>query len=465
MNEDFLLSTPAARALFDACKDAPIFDWHCHLSPKEIWENETPRDLAALWLGGDHYKWRGMRGCGVPERLITGDAEPVEKFRAWAKCMPKFIGNPLYHWTHLELQRYFGITETLSEKTADAIWQEANRQIAAGGFTPRELISRSNVACVCTTDDPADTLEYHAKLASDASFKTKVLPAFRPDKALAIEAPTFLPWLRQLEAVTGKKADSYAALKALLLERVAFFAEMGCRATDHALSPVPFRPMTEAELEAVFAKALRGEALSADEAEGYRTGLLRFLAKEYARRGWAMEIHIGAMRNNNARMFRSLGPDTGYDSIGDEPVAYKLSRLLDSLDAESSLPRTILFTLNPRDNYVLGAMLGNFQNEEAASKIQFGTAWWFNDNIDGMRAQIAALGNLGVLANFVGMVTDSRSFLSYPRHEYFRRILCEFIGGLVENGEYPADMEYLASAVRDISFYNAKRYFGLELSD
>ena len=403
-----------------------------------------------------------MRGVGVDERFITGDAAPYEKFKAWAACLPEFIGNPLYHWTHLELQRYFGITETLSEKTADAVWEKANAQIRAGGFRPRDLIARSNVACVCTTDDPADTLEYHKLIAADDSFQTKVLPAFRPDKALAIEAEAFLPWLAALEAVCGREIKTYAALKEALLERVAFFAEMGCRATDHALTPVPYRRMTEHELEDVFAKRLSGAALTAEEAEGYRTELLRCLAKEYARRGWAMEIHIGPMRNNNTKMFRKVGPDAGFDSISDGEVAFKLSRLLDSLDAEDCLPRTILFCLNPKDNYVLGSMLGNFQSSEAASKIQFGSAWWFNDNIDGMREQIRALGNLGVLSKFVGMVTDSRSFLSYPRHEYFRRIICEFIGNLVENGEYPADFDTLERIVKDVAFGNAKRYFGLK---
>ena len=460
MDDSFLLSTPSAKRLFDACKNEPIFDWHCHLSPKEIYENETPRDIAALWLGGDHYKWRAMRSCGIGEELITGGAAPFEKFKAWASCMPLLIGNPLYHWTHLELQRYFGITEPLSEKTAAKIWEQANAQIAAGGFRPRELMARSNVACVCTTDDPADTLEYHVKLRQE-DFSTKILPAFRPDKALAIESPDYLPWLKKLENVYGSGIRSFAALKDALAARIAFFGELGCRATDHALYPVPFRPATDAEVGEVFAKALRGEALSFEEAEAYKTALFRFLAAEYCRRGWAMEIHIGAMRNNNAKMFRRLGPDTGYDSIADGEIAFKLSRLLDSLDAEDSLPRTILFCLNPKDNYVLGSMLGNFQSDEAASKLQFGSGWWFNDNIDGMRAQMAALANLGTLAKFVGMVTDSRSFLSYPRHEYFRRILCDFIGRLVENGEYPADFPVLEDVVRAVSFGNAKTYFGL----
>ena len=462
MDKDFLLSTPTAVKLFEAANEEPIFDWHCHLPPKDIYENKTPRDLADLWLSADHYKWRGMRGVGIDEEFITGSKTPYEKFKAWASAMPNFIGNPLYHWTHLELHRYFGIYETLNEKTADMIWEKANAMIAEGGFTPRELIEKSNVFCVCTTDDPADTLEYHALIAEDKSFKCKVLPAFRPDKALAIEAPAFLPWLSSLEAVSGKKIATYKELKEVLVERINLFEKMGCRATDHAFTPVPYVRMEDSEIEAVFAKALNGEALSAYEAEGYRTELFRFLAKEYYKRGWGMEIHIGPIRNNNTRMFNKLGPDSGFDSISDNEVAFKLSRLLDSLDVEEALPRTVLFTLNPKDNYVLGTMLGNFQTSEAASKIQFGTAWWFNDNIDGMREQIKALGNLGVLSKFIGMVTDSRSFLSYPRHEYFRRIVCEFIGNLVENGEYPDDMQFLEGAVKDIAFRNAKAYFGLQ---
>lgn len=462
MDADFLLSTDTAKKLFTEANDEPIFDWHCHLSPKEIYENKTPRDIAELWLSGDHYKWRGMRGVGIDEEFITGSKSPYEKFKAWASAMPNFIGNPLYHWTHLELQRYFGIYETLNEKTADEIWEKANKMISLGGFTPRELIEKSNVYCVCTTDDPADTLEYHALLKEDTSFKCKVLPAFRPDKALAIEAPAYLPWLQSLRKVSEKEILTYKELKEVLLERIELFAKMGCRATDHAFTPVPYVRMDDTEIEKVFSKALNGEEITAYEAEGYKTELFRFLAKEYYKRGWGMEIHIGPMRNNNRRMFEKLGPDAGFDSIADCEIAHNLSRLLDSLDSENSLPKTVLFTLNPKDNYVLGTMLGNFQSSEAASKIQFGTAWWFNDNIDGMREQIKALGNLGVLSKFIGMVTDSRSFLSYPRHEYFRRIVCEFIGNLVENGEYPDDMEFLGNAVRDIAFRNARTYFGLD---
>ncbi len=462
MDENFLLGNETSRKLFKEADKMPIFDWHCHLSPKEIYENGKPENIASLWLSGDHYKWRAMRSFGIDEKYITGDSSDFEKFCAFAKAMPYLIGNPIYHWTHLELQRYFGIYETLSEKTAEKIWNEANEKIEAGGFTPRELIEKSNVKCVCTTDDPADTLEYHALIKQDKDFSCKILPAFRPDKALNIELPTFIPWLHQLEKVSGETVDSFASLKAVLKDRMKMFDEMGCRASDQAFSYVPFVVSDDIELEMIFSKALGGEALSSLEVDKYRTALMRFLAGEYARLGWVMELHMGAMRNNNTKMFRSIGPDTGFDSIGDDQIAYQLSRFLDSCAVNDLLPKTVLFTLNPKDNFVLGAMLGNFQTSEAASKIQFGSGWWFNDHIDGMTEQMKALGNLGCLGKFVGMVTDSRSFLSYPRHEYFRRILCKLIGELVENGLYPNDEETLCSIVRDISFNNAAEYFGLE---
>lgn len=461
MDKDFLLYNDTAKKLFhDHAASMPIFDWHCHLSPKEIYENKQPADITELWLSGDHYKWRAMRGCGIDEKYITGDASSYEKFKAWAKAMPYCIGNPLYHWTHLELQRYFDIYEPLSEKTADAIWEKANKKIADGGFTPRQLIEKSNVTCVCTTDDAADSLEYHKLIAEDKSFKCKVLPAFRPDKALSIELPTYLPWLSALENISGEKIDSYKKLVAVLKTRIDFFEEMGCKASDHGFLYVPYNRATEDELEAIFQKALRNEALSVEEQDKYKTELFRFFAKEYAAKGWGCEIHIGPMRNNNTAMFKKIGPDTGFDSICDRNIAEDLSRMLDSLEIEGNLPKTILFCLNPKDNYVLGTMLGNFQSSEAESKIQFGSGWWFNDNIDGMREQMKALGNLGVLGKFVGMVTDSRSFLSYPRHEYFRRILCGLIGDMVENGLYPYTDE-LEDIIKDISYNNAKKYFGI----
>ena len=461
MDKDFLLSTETAKKLYAACENTPIFDWHCHLQPKEIYENKEPADIAYLWLAGDHYKWRGMRSCGISEEYITGDKSPYEKFKAWAHAMPNLIGNPLYHWTHLELQRYFDIYEPLSPTTCDEIWEKANAKIKAGGFTPRELIEKSNVAFVCTTDDAADTLEYHKLLAEDTSFKCKVLPAFRPDKALGIELDGYNDWVKALENVYGKAVPSFTELKTALLSRIEFFAEMGCRASDHAFTYVPYKRADGNELNEIFAKRLSGENLSTEEIDKYKTELMLFLANEYAKLGWGMEIHIGAMRNNNGVMFKKLGPDTGYDSVADYEIAVNLSRLLDAMNTEYRLPKTVLFTLNPKDNYVLGTMLGNFQSDEAESKIQFGSAWWFNDNYDGMRTQMQTLMNLGVISKFVGMITDSRSFLSYPRHEYFRRILCELLGDLVEEGKYPDDIEFLSKVVQDISFNNAVKYFGV----
>ena len=462
MDKDFLLKTETAKKLFAACENEPIFDWHCHLSPKEIYENNAPRDIAYLWLAGDHYKWRAMRSCGISEDYITGDKSPYEKFKAWAKAMPNLIGNPLYHWTHLELQRYFDIYEPLSEKTCDAIWEKANNLIKNGGYTPRELIEKSNVKYLCTTDDAADTLEYHKLLKEDESFKCQVLPAFRPDKALGIELEGYLEWLVSLENVSGASIKTFTELKKVLLTRIELFREMGCCASDHALTYIPYVRGSEDELNALFTKKLSGAELSKEEIDLYKTELLIFLANEYAKNNWAMEIHIGAMRNNNTEMFKKLGPDTGYDSIADYEIAINLSKLLNAMHSEFRLPKTVLFTLNPKDNQVLGTMLGNFQTDEAASKIQFGTAWWFNDNYDGMRAQMSSLMNLGAFAKFIGMLTDSRSFLSYPRHEYFRRIVCEIIGDLVEEGKYPDDMEFLSEVVKDISFRNAEKYFGVK---
>lgn len=463
MDADFLLNTETARTLYrEGAENTPIFDWHCHLSPKEIYEDQQPEDLAALWLGGDHYKWRAMRSYGIEERYITGDASGYEKFRAYASMMPACIGNPLYHWSHLELRRYFGIEETLSEKTADEIWRRANEIIQAGGFTPRRLIEKSNVAALCTTDDPADTLEYHQLLQREQVFACRVLPAFRPDRALGIELPGFPAWLAAMEQTAGERIRTFAALCEALKKRIAFFHSLGCRASDHAFTRVPYAEATALQLEGIFEKGMAGEPLSQWETDAYRTALLHVLAREYARLGWGMELHIGPMRNNNTRMFQALGPDTGFDSCADDTAAHNLSRLLDSMDAEGGLPKTILFALNPKDNYVLSTMLGNFQNSDAPGKLQFGSAWWFNDHIDGMREQMRTLANTGVLGRFVGMVTDSRSFLSYPRHEYFRRILCGMLGEMVEDGWYPADMEALVGIVRDISYENAVRYFGIE---
>lgn len=461
MDDDFLLSTDTAKDLFRAAKEMPIFDWHCHLSPKEIYDNKNPDDIAELWLSYDHYKWRAMRSFGIDEKYITGDADGYDKFKAWAKTMPYLIGNPLYHWTHLELQRYFGIYKTLSPETCDEIWEKCNAKIKKGGFSPRELIEKSGVVCVCTTDDPADTLEYHKLLAKDKSFSCRVLPAFRPEKALGIELPSFPEWLSRMEKTAGVKIDSYKTLKEVLKERIRYFDSVGCLACDHSFSYIPYEKCGDDELEEIFRKGAAGEKPTEFECDCYKTDLLTELAKEYAAHDWVMELHVGALRNNNTRMFKKIGADSGFDSIDDCNTASGLSKFLDSLDSQNALPKTVIFNLNPRDNFVYGSMIGNFQGSGNYSKIQYGAAWWFNDNYDGMRKQLATLANLGCLGKFIGMVTDSRSFLSYPRHEYFRRILCEYIGDLVEEGKYPRDMEFLKNIAEDISYNNAAAYFGI----
>lgn len=462
MGKDFLLNNEPSIKMFEAADKMPIFDWHCHLSPKEIYDNAQPEDIAWLWLAGDHYKWRAMRSCGVDEKYITGDASGYEKFRAFAEIMPNLIGNPMYHWCHLELRRYFGINDILCAETADDIWNRANAAIKSGGFTPRELIEKSNVTHLCTTDDPADSLEYHILLAKESNFKCKVLPAFRPDKALGIDLPAWRGWLETMEFCVGRSIDCFEALCDALNERIEFFATLGCCASDHAFAYVPYETATAEELDGIFAKVKNGGEASVLEADKFKTALLAFLAEKYADKGWVMELHIGPMRNNNTLMFNKIGPDAGFDSIDDREIAGKLSRFLDSLAVKEKLPKTVLFTLNPKDNYVLGTMLGNFQNSDAESKIQFGSAWWFNDNIDGMREQMKALGNLGALGKFVGMVTDSRSFLSYPRHEYFRRIMCGLLGDMVENGLYPFDEKAICKIAEDISYNNAAKYFGIK---
>jgi glucuronate isomerase len=461
MDKDFLLNSLTAKALFEIAKQEPIFDYHCHLSPKEIYENKPFSDISVLMLGGDHYKWRAMRNYGIDEKYITGDSSGYEKFMAWAEVLPFCIGNPLYHWTHLELQRFFGIDTPLSPKTADEIWKKANAKIASGGFTPREIIKSSNVSVICTTDDPADSLEYHKLIAEDKSFNVKVLPAFRPDKALNIAAVGFKKWIKRLSEVSGLAVKSFKDLKSALTSRIEFFSKMGCVASDHAFVYVPYNPADIAEVDDIFKKVLKGDILSVDEIEKYQTALMTHLSYEYHKYNIAMELHINAMRNNSTKMLKNLGPDTGFDSVNDYNIALPLSKFLDSLEIEDILPKTILFTMNPKDNYVLGTMLGNFQSPETACKVQFGAAWWTNDHIEGMRRQMVDLANIGVLSKFIGMVTDSRSFLSYPRHEYFRRILCDLLGEMIENGEYPADMDTLTDIVSGISFKNAIKYFGI----
>lgn len=464
MDENFLLSSETAIRLYnDFAKDMPIYDYHCHLNPKEIWENKRFKNITEVWLYGDHYKWRAMRSNGVDEEYITGSASDYDKFLAWARTIKHTIGNPLYHWTHLELQRYFGIYDILSEKTADLIWNKANNLINSEGFSVRDLIKKSNVKLIGTTDDPLDNLEYHIKIRESGELEAKVLPSFRPDKAVEISRATFRPWVEKLGEVCNKKINSYNDFLSCLQERIDFFHEQGCRISDHALDSVPYAEATLSEVNAIFDKALSGEQISKEEENKYRTFTIQFFARAYAKLGWAMQLHIAAMRNNNTRMFKLLGPDTGFDSINDESIAYQLSRLMDSLDSENMLPKTILYTLNPKDNYVLGTMLGNFQGSGVPGKIQFGSGWWFNDQKEGMLAQMSALASLGLLSRFIGMLTDSRSFLSYTRHEYFRRIVCNFIGSMVENGEYSNDMDTLGEIIKGISFENAKNYFNIEL--
>ncbi len=405
INDDFMLKTKTAKELYEHVKDLPIIDYHCHISPKMIAENYQFKNAFELFLGGDHYKWRQMRTNGIDEKFITGDADDFDKWMAFAKTMPLLIGNPLYHWTHLELKKYFDIDETLNENTAKAIWDRINECLAKEEYRVQGLIKMSNVETICTTDAPYDTLEYHRAIKAIEGFDTKVIPAFRPD--------------------LGKINSDFP-------ERLDFFHENGCRLSDHAV----------------------------DSMDDETIEKLIYLGEEYAKRGWVWQLHIGALRNNNSRMFKQLGPDTGFDSVNDFQIAEGLSKILDGLDKKDMLPKTILYTLNPKDNYVLGTMLGNFQGGGVAGKIQFGSGWWFNDQRDGMESQMRALSNLGMIARFVGMLTDSRSFVSYTRHEYFRRIMCNLLGKWVEDGEYPADMETLKKIAADISYYNAKNYFG-----
>lgn len=468
LDDDFLLKNDTAKTLYHAyAKDAPIIDYHCHLSPREIAEDKTYKNITELWLGGDHYKWRIMRSNGVTEDFITGTQDDYAKFMAFATSLPYAIGNPMYHWTHLELKRYFGIDLLLNEKTAPEIWEKTNAMLKQDGFSAQGLISRSNVEVICTTDDPIDDLEHHKALAVNPAFPTAVLPAFRPDKGINIDLPAFKPWITALSEVVGFSIDSLSGLLKALEARIDYFHETGCRLSDHALDTVQYASrMSDGTLditaaEAVFKKAMNNDVLTEADVTAYKSVLLPFLGRQYAKRNWVMQIHIGALRNNSKRMLQQLGPDTGFDSIHDSTFAPALSALMDDLDSTDELPKTILYGLNPRDNYVIATMIGNFQGGGIPGKIQFGSAWWFCDQKEGMLDQMTALANLGLLSRFVGMLTDSRSFLSYTRHEYFRRILCSLVGTWVEEGEYPNDIEFLGKVVQDICINNARKYFQL----
>ncbi|WP_251551564.1 glucuronate isomerase [Neobacillus muris] len=460
MDENFLLNNETAIRLYhDYAKDMPIIDYHCHLSPKEIFENKTFKNITEIWLYGDHYKWRAMRANGIEEEYITGKASDYDKFLAWARTVPMTIGNPLYNWTHLELQRFFGIDEILNEKSAPQIWEKVNALLNSEGFGARDLIKKSKVEVVCTTDDPADSLEYHLKLKEDADFDVLVLPSFRPDKGLEINRDGYQEWVQKLQQASGIEITSYEQFLQAIEQRVRFFHAAGGRVSDHAIDTMLFAETTKEEAAAIFAEALKGNKVSPEDEKKYKTYTMKFLGGLYSQLGWAMQFHINALRNNNTRGFRQLGPDTGYDAINDDQIAKPLVRLLDAIEQENGLPRTIIYSLNPSDNTVIAAIIGSFQGGGIPGKIQFGTAWWFNDNKTGMLEQMQALSNLGLFTRFIGMLTDSRSFLSYTRHEYFRRLVCSLIGEWVENGEVPNDLEFLGKVVQGISYNNAKDYF------
>lgn len=462
LNDDFLLDSETARILYHQyAKKMPIYDYHCHLPIKEIYEDRKFDSITDLWLVeghfGDHYKWRAMRNNGVSEEFITGNASKKDKFLKWADTIPYVVGNPLYHWTHLELRRYFGINEIFSPKNAEKCYEIMNEKLK--NMSARQIISMSNVDTLCTTDDPVDDLHYHQALKKDKSFKVHVYPAFRPDKAINIDWSSFVPYIKQLSKVVGYEINDLDSLEKALKERIEYFHCNDCRVSDHALDVVMYEDATREEVDEIVKKALRGETLTHSEIAKYRGYIIVMLGKEYAHRGWVQQYHIKALRNNSSRMMRTIGPDTGFDSINDGSIAQPLSRILDKLDENNELPKTILYSLNPSDNELLATLAFCFREEGVPGKMQLGSAWWFLDQKDGMEKQLTALSNLGLLSRFIGMLTDSRSFLSYTRHEYFRRILCNKLGNLVENGEYPNDIEFLGKVVEDICFNNAKKYF------
>jgi glucuronate isomerase len=463
LSDDFLLQTPTARTLYhEHAASQPIIDYHCHLPPDQIAQNRQFENITQIWLYGDHYKWRAMRANGVNERFITGDASDWEKFEKWAETVPYTVRNPLYHWTHLELRRYFGVTELLNKDSARRIYEQCNALLQTPEYAVQGLLTKMNVKVVCTTDDPADSLEYHQAIAAQG-FETHILPTFRPDKAMTPEAADYPAYLQRLGAAAGVEIRSYADLLTALRQRHDFFASLGGRLSDHGLEQIYAADYTEVEVAAIFDKARLDQALTTAEIEQFKSAMLVELAIMDWEKGWTQQFHLGALRNNNARALRQLGPDTGWDSIGDFSQAQALSRFLDRLDNQDKLTKTILYNLNPADNDMVATMIGNFQDGSVAGKMQFGSGWWFLDQKDGMEKQLNALSNMGLLSRFVGMLTDSRSFLSFPRHEYFRRILCNLLGRDVENGELPAEeLPWLGQLVENISYGNASQYFGFE---
>ncbi len=467
ITENFLLHNKAAVELYhEYAKAQPIIDYHCHLPPKEIAENKKFANLTQIWLYGDHYKWRAMRTNGVNERFITGNASDWDKFLAWAETVPKTLRNPLYHWTHMELKRPFGISgKILSKDTAKEIWEKCNAKLAQDEFSVRGILQHFNVRLVCTTDDPTDSLEYHQTIRRDTGFNIRVLPAFRPDKGMAIEnGAAFREWMSKLAAVADVDIRNFSDYITALRKRRDFFHAQGCRLSDHGIETAYAEDYTEAEIKNIFGKARADNHLNPNEILKFKSALLYELGLMYHEKGWTQQFHIGALRNNNSRMFRTLGPDTGFDSIGDFEIARPLAKLLSRLDDDNKLAKTILYNLNPRDNELMATMIGNFQDGSVAGKMQYGSAWWFLDQLDGMKKQIETLSNMGLLSRFIGMLTDSRSFLSYPRHDYFRRLLCNILGEDMEKGLIPNDMALVGNMVADICFNNANEYFGFGLS-
>lgn len=462
IHEDFLLHGGAASRLYHTyAKAEPIFDFHCHLSPREIYEDLRFENLAQVWLSGDHYKWRLMRACGVPEEAATGDADPFEKFLQWARTVEKSVGNPLYPWTHLELNRYFGISQRLSSETAPAIWKACKEKLREPSFSARGLILQSGVTALCTTDDPADSLEYHRALAADKGFPVKVLPAFRPETALHPEQAGFREWMEKLGNVCGRTIRTLQDLEEALTERAVYFQENGCLTADQSLGTPDFTCGTRKEAEEAFPKALSGEPLSPAERNAYQTQLLLSLGRLYHRMGFVMQLHFGVLRNCNSRLFARTGPDAGFDSVGDGVSAASMAALFDALDRTGELPPTVVYSLNACDDDKLASVLGCFQEGSFPQKMQLGAPWWFSDHRDGMVKQMKALANTGLLSGFIGMLTDSRSFLSYARHEYFRRVLCDLLGGWMDAGDIPDDEALIGSMVKDICYGNAAAYFGL----
>ena len=461
MDEDFLLNTETARVLYHQfAAPMPIFDYHCHISPQEIAEDRRFNNLTEIWLHGDHYKWRAMRTNGIAERFCTGEASDWEKFEKWAETAPYTMRNPLYHWTHLELRKPFGINSILSPATARPIWDRCNELLHQDDFSCRGIIRKANVKLICTTDDPVDSLEYHRHI-KESNFEVKVIPAWRPDKAMSIEDPlVFNAYAGQLEAVSGVSISSFDHFMEALEKRHLFFHENGCRLSDHGLETIYAADYTDDEIKRIFSSLRNGSIPSFEDILKFKSAMLYEFAVMDHSRNWTQQYHLGAMRNNNSRLFESVGADKGFDSIGDYPVATALSKFLNRLEYNQKLTRTILYNLNPGDNEVMATMIGNFQDGVTPGKIQWGSGWWFLDQKDGMINQLNTLSNLGLLSRFVGMLTDSRSFLSYLRHEYFRRILCNLIGNDIENGEIPNDIQFLGKMVEDISFNNANNYFG-----